>query len=110
MLNAKEFFFFFSFRSKVGAKRYLCLVTQQNNLQLFGNVRHKHPKKTTPGVRETVEKCLSGRVPLELSCEKALHLGDIVRSQAQHRHEEARQVDGASFFSQRYFTQCTRAK
>ena len=68
----------------MGAKRYLCLVTQQNNLQLFCNVRYKYPKKnTTPGVRESVEECLSGSVPLELSCEKALHLVDIVRSHGQ---------------------------
>ena len=40
-------------------------------------------KTTTPGVRESVEECLSGSVPLELSCEKALHLVDIVRSHGQ---------------------------
>ena len=43
----------------------------------------KKKKKTTPGVRESVEKCLNGSVPLELSREKALHLGYIVRSHAQ---------------------------
>ena len=37
-------------------------------------------QKTTPGVRESVEECLSGSVPPELSCEKALHLGDIEQS------------------------------
>ena len=39
-------------------------------------------QKTTPGVRESVEECLSGSVPPELSCEKALHLGYIEQSRA----------------------------